>query len=207
MTTPIEITVLGASGATGRELTRQALDRGHRVVAIARTPHRIVAPDSPRLLRVAADVGRPDQIAEALRDRPIVVSALGVAKGDRPGALTAGARAVAAAGPDRVVWLGAFGTGGSAAVAGPLTRTLLRMLGDLDDKVTAERIILAAGGTLLHAGPLSDGPLSPDRWTAGLDEVPRRLFPARISRATVAAALLDEAEKPAPGPGIAVPLG
>ncbi|GAA4609817.1 putative NADH-flavin reductase [Actinoplanes octamycinicus] len=203
---PAEITVLGASGATGLELTRQALARGHTVVALARNPQRIAVPDSPRLIRVAADVRDADGMAAALRGRATVVSALGVAKGDKPGALTAGARAVAAAAPERIVWLGAFGTGRSARAAGLLTRTLLRLLGDLDDKVTAEEIIHRAGGTIFHAGPLSDGPLSADYRTTGVDGVARRLFPARISRATVAAAMLDEAESPAHRFGIAVPL-
>jgi uncharacterized protein YbjT (DUF2867 family) len=204
--TGMEITVLGASGATGLELTRQALDRGHTVVAIARTPQRITVADSPRLIRVAADVRDPDSIAAALRGRAIVVSGLGVAKGDKPGALTAGARAVTAAAPARIVWLGAFGTGRSARAAGPLTRTLLRMLSDLDDKVTADEIVHGAGGTVFHAGPLANGPLSPARRTIALDRVPRRLFPARVSRATVAAAMLDEAENPLHAAAIAVPV-
>ncbi|BCJ45700.1 flavin reductase [Actinoplanes ianthinogenes] len=202
----MEITVLGATGATGLELTRQALDRGHTVVAIARSPQRIAVPDSPRLIRVAADVRDPAGIASALSGRAIVVSGLGVAKGDKPGVLTAGARAVVAAGPARIVWLGAFGTGRSGRAAGALTRTLLRMLGDLDDKVTADETIHDAGGTVFHAGPLGNGPLSPARRTVALDSVPRRLFPARVSRATVAAAMLDEAENPRHAAGIAVPL-
>ncbi|GIM91778.1 NAD(P)-dependent oxidoreductase [Paractinoplanes toevensis] len=203
----LELTVLAASGATGLELTRQALERGHRVVAIARDPGRIALPDSARLTRVAADVRDPDGIAGALAGRGIVLSGLGIAGGDRPGVLTAGARAVADAGPDRVIWLGAFGTGPSARAAGPLTRTLLKMLGDqLADKVTADAIVLAAGGTVFHAGPLSNGPLGPARRTVGLAEVPARLFPSRVSRATVAAAMLDEAETPAHPGGVAVPL-
>jgi hypothetical protein len=204
--TGAEITVLGASGATGLELTRQALARGHTVVAIVRDPRRIALPDSARLIRTAADVRDPDGIAAALRGRGIVLSALGVAKGDRPGVLTAGARAVTAAGPGRIVWLGAFGTGPSAAAAGPLTRILLRMLPDRTDKKTADAIIHDAGGTVFHAGPLSDGPPGPFRRTVGLAEAPRRLFPARVSRATVAAAMLDEAESPGYAGGIAVPL-
>ncbi|SFE85299.1 hypothetical protein SAMN05421541_10447 [Actinoplanes philippinensis] len=230
----MEITVLAASGATGRELTRQALARGHTVIAIARNPGRILLPaadalgadvggrpdparragsavpgeavDPARLIRVAADVRDPDSIAAALRGREVIVSGLGVAKGDRPGVLTEGARALAAARPGRIVWLGAFGTGPSAAAAGPLTRTLLRLLPDRADKEAADAIILGAGGTVFHAGPLSDSPSGPSRRTLALEQAPRRVFPARVSRATVAAAMLDEAENPAHAGAVALPL-
>jgi hypothetical protein len=203
---PMELTILAASGATGLELTRQALGRGHTVVAIARNTDRITVPDSPRLTRVAADVLVPDTIAGALEGRGTVLSGLGVAGSGNPGALTAGAQAVAAARPQHVVWLGAYGTGPSAQAAGPLTRTLLRLLGDLNDKVTADGIILDAGGTVFHAGPLTNGPLSPTRRTIGLRDSSSRLFPARVSRATVAAAMLDEAENPTHTGGVALPL-
>src|SRR4051812_35362893 len=39
----MEITVLGATGGTGRHLVAQALQRGHTVRAIARDPSRITA--------------------------------------------------------------------------------------------------------------------------------------------------------------------
>jgi myo-inositol-1(or 4)-monophosphatase len=52
----------------------------------------------------------------------------------------------------------------------------------------------------------ANGPVSPTRRTVGLDASPRRLFPARVSRATVAAAMLDEAESPRYAGTIAIPL-
>ncbi|HWC78618.1 MAG TPA: NAD(P)H-binding protein [Pseudonocardiaceae bacterium] len=204
----MQLIVLAASGATGRQLTGQALQRGHHVTAIARRPERITVPDSDRLTRVAADVHDPESIARALKDAETVLSGLGIAGGDPPGALTAGARAVVAAAPDRIIWLGAVGTGASAPAAGWATRTLLRafMGAELTDKVAADSAVLAAGGTVFHAGPLSSGPLSRTRRTVGLTGVPKRLFPARVSRATVAAAMLDEAETPRFPGVIAVPL-
>jgi uncharacterized protein len=202
----MDITVLAASGATGLQLTRQALERGHTVVALARDPRRIALPDAPRLTKVAADVNDAEGMAAGLAGRRVVLSGLGVAGGDRPGALTAGARAVTAARPDRLVWLGAFGTGPSARAAGPVNRTVLRMLGDRHDKVAADAIVLDAGGTVFHAGPLSDGDPAPARRTVGLRDAPRRLLPVRVSRATVAALMLDEAEHPAHAGGIALPL-
>ncbi len=192
----MKITVLGASGALGLQLTRQALERGHEVVAVARTPQRIAVPDSDLLRRVAADVRDADAVAAALGSGATVVSGLGIAQGDKPGALTAGARAVVATGPAHVVWVGAFGTGTSADAAGRLTRGLLGtfMRAELPDRVGADTVVLDAGGTVFHAGPYSSGPLGPQRRTLALDQAPRRAFPARVSRATVAAAMLDEAE-------------
>jgi hypothetical protein len=149
----------------------------------------------------------PEAIAAALKGSEIVLSGLGVAEGDKPGVLTAGARAVVAADPGRIIWLGAFGTGPSAAAAGFATRTLLKAMGDrLADKVAADAAVIEAGGTVFHAGPLSDGPPSPTARTVGLAAAPKRLFPARVSRATVAAAMLDEAEKPRFPGAIAIPL-
>ena len=200
----LTVTVLGATGQTGRELVRQALERGHDVIAVARDPSKL---DFPGLRRAATDVRNPESAAQVLAGAEVIVSALGVAEGERPGVLTAGARVVAAAGAGRVVWLGAFGTGPSAAAAGWLTRTMLKAMGDrLADKMTADAAILAGGGTVFHAGPLSTGPLSPARRTVGLDAAPRRLFPARVSRATVAAAMLDEAESPRYAGRVALPL-
>jgi putative NADH-flavin reductase len=201
----VNITVLAASGATGLELTRQALERGHVVTAIARNPNRVTVPDSDRLTRVAAGI---DDIARVLPANTTVLSGLGIAKGEPPGVLTAGAKAVVQARPERIIWLGAFGTGASAAAAGPLTRTLVGVLlkSEMDDKTTADQTVLAAGGTVFHAGPLTTGPLSTTRRTFSLADVPRRLFPGRVSRATVAAAMLDEAENGAHGGGTVVPV-
>jgi uncharacterized protein YbjT (DUF2867 family) len=203
----MKLTILAATGATGRELTRQALERGHTVTAVARRPERITG-DSDRLTRVAADVRDPDSVARAVDPGSVVLSGLGLADGDEPGVLTAGARAVLATAPQRVVWLAAFGTGASAAAAGWATRTLLRtfMRTELPDRVAADTAVLAAGGTVFHAGPLSNGELSPNRRTVGLDGVPRRFFPGRVSRATVAAAMLDEAESPRFAGATAIPL-
>ena len=203
----MNVTILAASGAVGLALTRQALERGHTVTAIARTPARITVPDSPRLIRVAADVRDPDSIAKALHDSEIVLSGLGVAKGDKPGALTAGARAVIDAHPGRIIWLGAYGTGPSAQAAGLATRTVLKAMGaELTDKVTADGAVLEAGGTVFHSGPFANRPESGTRRTVGLDEAPKKFFPARISRETVAAAMLDEAENPRFPGLIAIPL-
>lgn len=204
----MNVTILGASGATGAELTRQALDRGHTVTAITRNPDRITLPVSERLTRVVGDVLEPESIERALKGARIVLSGLGIAGKDAPGALTAGARAAVDAEPEFVVWLAAFGTGDSAPQAGTFTRGLLKtfMKNEMEDRTTADAIVLRNRGTVFHAGPLSNGELSEARRTVSLDAAPKRFFPARVSRATVAAAMLDEAEMRRYRGRIALPL-
>ncbi|WP_410664131.1 NAD(P)-dependent oxidoreductase [Amycolatopsis sp. lyj-84] len=202
----MHLTVLAASGPTGLSLTRQALERGHIVRAIARNPDRITVPDAPGLTKIVADVFRTSEIDSALEGSELVLSGLGVPKGTKPGVLTAGARSAVASGA-RVIWLGAYGTGPSAAVASALNRLVLKGLGaEVADKVESDAVVTEAGGTVFHAGPLSNKPISPDRRTVGLDASPKSIFRIMVSRDTVAAAMLDEAENPRFPGRIAVPL-
>lgn len=189
----MEIVILGATGATGRQLVSQALERGHTVIAVAREPSRI--PEAKGLQRVKADVMQAGALRNVIGEGQLILSALGVSKGDKAGVLYTGAQVAIDTKPRRIIWLGAIGTGASAQVAGWLTRSLMSLMGDrLNDKVAADTATLVAGGTVFHAGPLSNGPVSNTRRTVELIEVPRRIFPASVSRATVAASMLDESE-------------
>ncbi len=202
----MNLTILAASGKTGRELTRQALERGHTVTAVVRDPARLDL-TSPHLTTIIADVFDAKSVAAALKAGGVVLATLGVAKGDKPGTLEAGARAVVAAKPSRIVWMGAFGTGPSAGPAGGFTRFMLKLaMGkELPDKVAADAAVLAAGGTVFHCGLISERPLSATRRTVRLSDAPTG-WPAKVSRATVAAAMLDEAESATPTTGVLVPL-
>jgi uncharacterized protein YbjT (DUF2867 family) len=200
----MNLTVLAASGRTGLAITRQALQRGHTVTAIARDPERIALAESPGLYKRAGDVNDPASIGAVVAADSVVLSALGT---DRAGVLLAGAKALVAAGPQRIIWLGTYGTGRSAAVAGKAAGILGNLLGDrLADKVEADNAVLEAGGTVFHAGVLDDGPESADRRTVGLEAAPPFDLGAKVSRETVAAAMLDEAEAPRFAGAVALPL-
>ncbi|WP_375475605.1 NAD(P)-dependent oxidoreductase [uncultured Jatrophihabitans sp.] len=203
----MRIAVLGASGATGHQLARQAYERGHSVTAIARDPDRIDLPNDQRITRIAADVHDHDSIARAIAGADVVVSGLGRRKGDQSSTLLAGARALTARPGARVIWLGAYGTGSSAQAAGLLTRSLLGLVlkAELADKTAADQAVLAANGTVFHAARLTDGPLVPHR-RVPLADAPKRIVPRAISRATVAAAMLDEAETPTGAAQLLIPL-
>ncbi|GAA3216112.1 NAD(P)-dependent oxidoreductase [Dactylosporangium siamense] len=191
----MRIAVLGATGATGRLMVTAALARGLSVTAVARDPARV--PTLPGLTTVAGDVRDPASIAAAVAECDVLLSGLGAVKGSAPGTLTAGAQAAVAAGVDRIIWLGALGTGPSAAPAGALTRTMLRLLmrSELPDKVEADATVIAAGGTVFHVGPMTGGQASPSPRTMTLASLLHRLFPRGVTRATVAAAMVQEAEQ------------
>ena len=194
----MRIAVLGSTGGVGRHLVTYALQRGHRVTAIARDPAQVQSDVSDHLQVVAGDVTDPGSLTGTLDGVDAVVSGLGSTKGGPEGVLTAGATALAA-GHARVVWLTAVGSGSSAAQVGILTRLVLPLaLGraELADKARAETLLLPTGASVLAAGPLTGRQLSPDRRTVALADLPRRPFAATVSRATVAAAMLEEAEHP-----------
>ncbi len=147
----------------------------------------------------------PASISAAIDADSVVLSALGA---DKAGILLAGARTVVAARSRRIIWLGAYGTGKSAEVAGEAAGVIVKLLGGdhLADKVEADNTVLTAGGTVFHAGVLADGPESPTRRTVGLRDAPPFDLTAKVTRDTVAAAMLDEAEEPHFPGTVALPL-
>ena len=80
----MEIVVFGASGQVGRLVVRQALEQGHTVTAFARTPAKLaeagVSDGHARLRVVQGDVRDAGAVAEAVRGRDAVVSAVGMTK-------------------------------------------------------------------------------------------------------------------------------
>lgn len=72
----VNLTVFGASGATGTCLVSQALDAGHEVVAVVRDPARMRVPAQPRLRVIAADVMDPASIAPAVADGGAVITSI-----------------------------------------------------------------------------------------------------------------------------------
>lgn len=74
----MHITVIGATGGTGRQLVTQALDRGHKVVAVARRPDAIGIKHSA-LLTAAGDVYDVASLEKAITGTETVIFAAGIA--------------------------------------------------------------------------------------------------------------------------------
>ncbi len=73
----MELTIFGATGATGTCLTEQALAAGHRVSAVVRDPARLSVPHSPRLQVITADLMDPAAISPAVAGADAVLAAFG----------------------------------------------------------------------------------------------------------------------------------
>ena len=75
----MRLLVFGASGKTGHELVRQAVDRGHSVTAFVRTPGKF-AITGPSVRVVEGNVADSAAVSNAITGHDAVVSALGVSK-------------------------------------------------------------------------------------------------------------------------------
>lgn len=73
----MRLAVFGATGGTGAELTRQALDRGHEVTALVRRPS-AVRIDHRALHVVGGDVLVPGAAHRVVAGADAVISALGI---------------------------------------------------------------------------------------------------------------------------------
>jgi hypothetical protein len=69
----VKIALIGATGFVGSKLLDEALQRGHQVTAIVRHPEKL--PGSPALTPKSADVHDPAQVAAAVVDHDVVLSA------------------------------------------------------------------------------------------------------------------------------------
>jgi putative NADH-flavin reductase len=73
----MRLTIFGATGGTGTQLVRQALEEGHDVTAVVRDPARLDVPAHERLEVVTADVRDAAAIEPAVEGADAVLSALG----------------------------------------------------------------------------------------------------------------------------------
>lgn len=209
-TPALRLLVLGASGGVGRWAGRMAAARGHRVRALVRPGTAYAAP--PGLEVVRGEVLEPGVLEAALEGVEAVVSCLGTKRRspwnpwsavDGPTDLTARvARRLVEAGPARgvrrVVAVSAGGVGDSRGALHPLLRWAI------DHSTLATQYAdLGAMEASLEAGLLDWAAVRPTTLTGGSPtgaarEVSRYGLLSRVSRADVAAWLLDAVEAPAP---------
>src|SRR4051794_34954366 len=72
----MKIAVFGATGATGQQVVQQALEQGHSVTALARTPERLAITHSS-LRIVKGNVLDPAAVEQTIQGTGAVLSCLG----------------------------------------------------------------------------------------------------------------------------------
>ncbi|MEW5939535.1 MAG: SDR family oxidoreductase [Chloroflexota bacterium] len=113
----MNIILFGATGQTGREVLKQALERGHRITVVARDPSRI-ALNHERLTVMTGDAREAQSVLAAMPGHEAVINAMGPGGPDISDQfldiLTEGTRnlveGMKAAGILRIVSMGSAGT-------------------------------------------------------------------------------------------------
>ncbi|MEU0239630.1 NAD(P)H-binding protein [Nocardiopsis sp. NPDC006198] len=198
------ITVLGATGGTGRQVVEQALAAGHRVTALVRDPARMPLVHD-RLDVVRMPVPDPEALRALLGRTDAVVSGLAAtAKGGSPATVWTGAVLAALADrPDtRLVAVSAAPVGPHPQGSSPFHRFVLSPLVGLvfrDAYRDLERMeaALSAGGaawTVVRPPRLTDDPGTGEYRLVVGGNVPSGY---RIGRADLAHALLRVLDDPA----------
>lgn len=197
----MRIGVIGGTRGVGRQVVREGLERGHRMVVLARDPSRLKKPH-PNLTVLPGDI-RSDAAVGALLEQ---VEAVCTTIGTRPTlrqevrVFSEGARTVLAAmqrcGVSRLVAVTGTGAGDSRGHGGFLYDRIvlplvLRTI--YEDKDREERLIRESDveWTIVRPGFLTNGPRTGRyRVEVDLDGVRSR----RISRADVAHFIVEELE-------------
>jgi len=194
----MKLLVLGATGATGKQIVAQALEAGHDVTALARPGSR-PGPEHARLRVIVGDLQDATALADAMRGHDAVISALGRGYSFKSEHLIERTvpviiAAMKAAGVRRLLFTSAVGVGPSFADAPIMPRlffwTLLR--GIYADKLIGDQLIRNSSldWTIVQPSQMTDGPLT--RTYRSGQRLPMSGMPS-ISRADVAHFLLRTA--------------
>ena len=187
----MNLTVLGAAGATGVPLVEQALAAGHQVTALARSAKNLTL-TNPNLHVVQGDAADRAVVSQAMKEADAVISVLGA----RGPVIAEATRAVVAtaeqAGPDRIVMLSSFAVARDRLK--PVSKLVTRMaMGiQIKDKSVGEEALRASGldWTIVYATKLTNGPRTEPRVVPETEKVG---MSQRISRADLASFLLKAA--------------
>jgi uncharacterized protein YbjT (DUF2867 family) len=188
----MRLLIFGATGGTGRELVRQALERGHSVTAFARDPTALDERDG--LQAIAGDVLDAAAVERAVAGHEAVLCALG-RPATSPGTVRSQGtrnivRAMESVGPRRLICQSTIGIGDSRPLLPPLYRYLLvplllrRTFAEHERQEAAVRSS-QLDWTIVRAGALTDGE-STGSYRHGFPPTERSLE-FEISRADVGA--------------------
>jgi nucleoside-diphosphate-sugar epimerase len=195
----LRVLVIGATGATGRQLVQQALDQGHQVTAFVRNPSKL-AIEHANLRAVKGDVLDYASVESAMRGQSAVLCALGHKRFFYPNKIQSNGmrnilRAMQVCEVPRLICETALGIGNSVGRLGlPHTFFILPLILPfyMWDKLRQEELITASDRdwVIVRPGVLTNGDAR-SSYRHG-PKVGSYLWPIRISRADVANFMLKQ---------------
>jgi len=198
----MNIVVFGATGPTGQQIVAQAVEQGHDVTALVRDPTKLTVRNDRLHVITGSVPDNPQAVADAVRGKDAVISALGVGQSFKPRGLIARSAPVIVSamerqGVRRLIFISALGVGDTAGDLPIAMRIFQRLLlrAIAADKEQGEQIIRAShlDWTLVHPAGLTNKPKT-GRYRCG-EHLDLRGFPT-IARADVAAFVLTQLRDP-----------
>jgi len=197
---PLHLTIFGGTGRTGRHLVEQALDAGHHVTVLARTPGKLGL-EHDRLRVIEGDVQDLTAVARAIEGSGAVLSVLGPTSNTPDYQVSRGMAhildAMRAHGVDRLVISTGAGVGGEGdqpQLFNHLISFVLRIAARnvLEDMTRTVQAVRASdlAWTVVRVPMLTDDPA---KGSVRVGHVGVNTGP-RISRADMARFMLDQLE-------------
>lgn len=185
----MRIGVLGGTGGVGTHFVRLALERGHQVVVLARTPSKVQQAQQVQVIQ--GDASNAEDVAKVVTGADLVVSCVGNASGNLIMLKTA--QHILAAGAARVFVVSTIGVGGTSTLVWCMLRMFLGRK-NIDDYWDADALVQKASCPWIVCRPpgLSHEPGTGEYLAT--EEVPVRCGNSMISREDVALFLADRIE-------------
>jgi putative NADH-flavin reductase len=190
----MKLAIFGASGVTGRHLLEQALQAGHQVTALKRTPGSLQLQTG--LTTVIGSLDQQAAVQSVIQGADAVISVLGMRDKDATPVCTDGARsileAMASTGVRRLIALSAYGAAETSNASWFIRFVRTVIASKMHDKDNMEALVRSSDSdwTLVRPPMLTNGSRT-DHYRASTDLRPG--LTGRLSRADLAAFILQEA--------------
>ena len=164
----MNVLLLGATGLSGKEILKRALEKGHRVTVLVRDPSKLEI-SSDRLIVVKGDILEPNSLPDIFHNQDAVISSLGRGKSLKSNDLIS--KAVDNFLPvmkekkvSRLIFISAFGVGETYKQASPIQKFVFRVFlkNIYSDKQKGDQKIMQSDldWTLLYPVLLTNKPFS-----------------------------------------------
>lgn len=192
-----KVIVFGATGGTGREVVKQALDQNYQVQAFVRNPEKLDM-SHPNLSFVIGDVLNYENVLDAIQNQDAVFCCLGMPASDKSSLRTDGTANIIAAmeekGLDRLICQTSLGFGDSKEVLPWHMKYIIVpfiLKNAFKDHETQERVIQNSKlkWTIVRPGNMTNGKMT-RKYQHGF--APTADIKLKVSRADVAHFMLDQ---------------